>query len=179
MSPPQTRCICSDGSPMSPALTASVLHGAGPALSAPAVARRPEGRPWVPACRLLSSPPPTPDPSHPTVRVRPSLHGGDSSTSGSVYSLSPPTASALWEQQIVSFGVWWFSVLFSSVSRTVRCHGWVPAPSEPGPEHMCSQHSGKNTPVTVLNARSQQWSALLLSPGDLKTSQQPPEEVLS
>ena len=69
----------------------------GLAVSAPAGARHPSvlcpGTPFLPTL-----PPPQLPPSR-CAMSRPSLHGADSSTSCSVYSLSRSTVSALWEQQ--------------------------------------------------------------------------------
>src|SRR5574337_714523 len=100
MSPPQRHvpvCICGDSSPMSPTLTTSVLHStrAGP------VCTRWGSSPIHPRAPGLFSSPPLSAPAPPSrcAISRPSLHGADSSTSCSVYSLSGSTASALREQQ--------------------------------------------------------------------------------
>ena len=97
MSPPQRHVpvrICGDSSPMSPALTTSVLHGTR---ASPVSARWGSSPISSRAPGLLSSPPSSAaaTPSRCAVSC-PSLHGADSSTSCSVYSLSPSTASALW-----------------------------------------------------------------------------------
>ena len=157
MSPPRRHvptCICSGGSPASPALRASVLRGPGPALSAPlGLVSHPSsaGTPLLPAAPLPSP--------FPLRRVRPSLRGAGSSTGGSVYSSSPSTAPALREQQdrfflkcggflsysplfiylfiIFSFTLFYFTILyrFCHTSTGVR-HGCTRVPSPERPSHL-------------------------------------------
>ena len=104
---------------------------AGPALSSPAVARQLEERPSVPAFRLLSSPPPSLQPPPIPLSCVPPF----TPRSRLFYKLfclflvSLHRVSSVVAVGSFLFKMWWFSVLFSWMSRTVRCQGWIPVPS--------------------------------------------------
>ena len=148
MSPPQRHipvCICGDSSPMSPALTTSVLHGtrAGP------VCTRWGSSPISPLPRDPFPPcPPCPSPPFPLCPVPPFTPW-----SWLFYKLvclflvSLHSVSSVGAAGSFLFKVWWFSVLPSSwMSRTVRCRGWVPARSTAWHRaHALSAFGGEHT----------------------------------
>lgn len=159
-------CICSDSSPMSPALLpTSVLHGAraGPVStrwgSSPTSPRSWDSSPSRPA----SAPAP-----HPAV-PRPALHSTELTLLQAVLFIPclPPLRQLCGSSRIVSF----YSVVVFCLPLLLNVRdcevSWLdPCPQhKPGTEHMCSQHVGMNTPVTVLREEPAMVS-LVLPQGD-------------